>query len=170
MKKLSLVLLVVLGGCGPDVYVVSGPVGKPGANGHNSLVALVAGAPSCSNGGTTLLSGLDSNDSAVLDAGEVTFSADLCNGNDGAVGQDAPPTQFTPTGLVNPCGDAPGIYDEVFIKLANGTLIASFSDNANGNNTRFSVLTTGTYQTTDGDGCTFSVDGSGNITNESHQF
>lgn len=99
------------------------------------------------------------------------------NGNDGANGQDgingtdgadAPPTAYTPVALVNPCGDAAGIADEVFIQLANGQLIASYSANANGLNTRFAVLTPGTYVTTDGDNCQFTVNADGTLSNEHH--
>lgn len=60
--------------------------------------------------------------------------------------------------IVDPCGDAAGIFDEVFLRLSNGTLIASFSDSASGNNTRFSVIVDGVnYKTTDGSNCYFSV-------------
>lgn len=81
------------------------------------------------------------------------------------------------TGMVNPCGDNPSKYDEVFIKIYSPStnsyqLIASFSDNANGDNTRFSVLPVGgPYSTTDGDGCQFSVAADGfTIINENHHF
>lgn len=91
-------------------------------------------------------------------------------GQDGEDGDDAAPTPYTPVALVNPCGDAPGVYDEILIKLANGQLVASFSANANGNNTRFAVLTPGTYVTTDGDSCVFTVDSNGDITYENHHY
>lgn len=55
--------------------------------------------------------------------------------------------------IIDPCGDAAGIWDEVFLQLSDGTLLASFSDNAAGQNTRFSVLTNGNYVTTDGSNC-----------------
>jgi len=84
-----------------------------------------------------------------------TGSVLVLNGQDGT---DAPPTAYTVVGLVDPCGDKPGIYDEVFFRLHNGLLVASFSDNQNGLNTRFSVLTPGSYRTTDGSNCYFSVD------------
>lgn len=167
MKRLGAILLMLLVGCGYSVILTPGPKGPPGANGHNALVALVAGASSCSAGGTTILAGLDVNDSYTLQAAEVSSSAEICNGT---AGQNAPPTPFTPVALVNPCGDAPGIYDEIFVRLQNGTLIASFSDSASGNNTRFSILTAGTYQTTDGDHCVFTLDAAGNITSENHHY
>lgn len=91
-------------------------------------------------------------------------------GAQGPAGTPAPATPFTPVALVNPCGDNPSIRDEVFLRLSNGMLLASFSDNASGLNTRFILLTTGTYQTTDNDNCVFSVDVNGNIYNENHTF
>jgi hypothetical protein len=38
-------------------------------------------------------------------------------GPTGANGLDAPPTPYTPTALLNPCGDAPGVADEVLLQL-----------------------------------------------------
>jgi hypothetical protein len=111
-----------------------------------------------------MLSGLDLNDDLALAAEEVTSSAQICNGT------NAPTTPWTQISLLNPCGDAPGIYDEVLVRAQDGTIVASFSDNANGKNTRFSVLTAGTYQTTDGDNCVFSINSLGNITYESHNY
>lgn len=90
------------------------------------------------------------------------------DGQPGSTGPAAPPTAFTPTSIVNPCGDAPNVYDEVFIRLSNGMLIASFSDDVSGANTRFSLITAGSYMTTDGDHCYFSVDADGNLYDEHH--
>lgn len=90
------------------------------------------------------------------------------DGQDGAVGpagQNAPPTPYTPIGLENPCGDAPSVADEIFIRMANGDLIASYGT---GNSVRFAVLTPGNYVTTDGDNCTFTIAADGSIINESH--
>ena len=60
------------------------------------------------------------------------------------------------TRIVDPCGNGPG-YDEVFFRTSTNKLIASFSDNASGLNTRFSELVPGSFQTTDGTGCSFTV-------------
>lgn len=187
MKNLLVIfaLLMAFTACGrrhDGANGLNGTSGSNGVDGLNSLVAMASGAASCANGGVTVFSGLDANRNNVLDALEVTASADVCNGDDGTNGSngsngtngtngaDAPPTAFTPVALVNPCGDAPGIYDEIFLKLQNGTLIASFSANSSGLNTRFSVLTAGSYQTTDGDNCTFNLDAAGNISGENHHF
>jgi hypothetical protein len=60
--------------------------------------------------------------------------------------------------------EAANKYDEVFLRLSTGVILASFSDNANGLNTRFSVLTAGSYQTTDATGCRFNVNASNVVT------
>ena len=80
-------------------------------------------------------------------------------GIQGPVGPQGPAgsSTYSIVEIIDPCGDAPGKYDEVILKLANGQYLASFSDNASGLNTRFGILPTGTYQTTDGTGCTFSI-------------
>jgi hypothetical protein len=68
------------------------------------------------------------------------------------------------TQIIDPCGDAPGKVDEVLLRLSTGETLVSFSDNSSGLNTRFSVLSPGTYGTTDGTGCVFVLHGSGAVT------
>ncbi len=98
----------------------------------------------------------------------VLNGTDGIDGQDGKDGLDIQNYDFIPVGLVDPCGDKSGVYDEVFIRMANNTLVASFSNNANGDYTRLSVLVPGTYITTDGDNCTFTVSEEYDIVNESH--
>ena len=59
--------------------------------------------------------------------------------------------------ILDVCGDAPGIVDEIILQLSNGQLLASFSDTQAGINTRFSLLGDGSYTTTDGSNCQFTV-------------
>jgi chromosome segregation ATPase len=66
--------------------------------------------------------------------------------------------------VIDPCNDAPNKYDEVIFKMSNGTYVASFSDNASGLNTRFSILPVGQFSTTDGTGCVFRVNANGTLT------
>lgn len=63
--------------------------------------------------------------------------------------------------IVDPCGNHPTKIDEVFLKLSTGRIVSSFSDTAAGLNTRFSLLTDGSFSTTDGTGCSFTVSGGG---------
>ena len=84
-------------------------------------------------------------------------------GDQGETGPQGVPGEAAVVGVIDPCGDYPGVYDEVVLRLANGQLLSSFSDNANGKNTRFSILTQGSYTTTDGSNCHFTVTASGDI-------
>lgn len=177
--KLSLLAftLVACGNGKEPIFVIEkdGVAGKDGTNGFNSLVALVSSPVGgvCVAGGTEVLTGLDVNANGLIDAGDSNLqSSTICNGvagadgQDGSDGQDAAPTAFTPVALLDPCGDFAGTVDEVLLKLSNGTVLASFSDNANGKNTRFGILGAGSYQTTDGSGCFFSIDANGDMYNE----
>lgn len=65
--------------------------------------------------------------------------------------------------FVNPCGDTAGLVDEVLLRLSDGTILASYSDTYHGDNTRFAVVPTGAYVTTDGSNCHFSVQANGSI-------
>ncbi len=91
------------------------------------------------------------------------------DGQDGATGPEgspAPVNPYTILKIIDPCGDAPGIYDEVILRLGTGQLLSAFSDNVDGYNTRFSLLVPGSYQTTDGSNCHFSVGGDGVVTDQ----
>ena len=88
------------------------------------------------------------------------------DGTNGTNGTNAPVSQFSVVSVIDPCGDKPNVTDEVMLKLGNGSILASFSDNSNGKNTRFSLLTPGSYITTDGSKCFFTIDSSMNIKNE----
>lgn len=85
-------------------------------------------------------------------------------GDRGLNGADAPPTPYTVTGVLDPCGDAPGIQDEVLLRLANGQTIALFAANVNGDYSRLAILSPGTYSTTDGSGCVFTLHADGSVT------
>lgn len=69
--------------------------------------------------------------------------------------------------IKDPCG-AQGSNNEVFLKLSTGRYLASFSDNANGLNTRFTQLTDGNFGTTDGTNCKFTVSGGGTVISNEH--
>jgi hypothetical protein len=87
-------------------------------------------------------------------AGEDVLSTQiLCNGRDGS---DAPASPFVPVALIYLCGQTGG-FDEILIRLANGQVLASMSDKANGENTRLVALPDGDYQTTDGRKCNFTL-------------
>lgn len=132
--------------------------GKDGKNGES-----IKGDPGESIVGPAGKDGKN-GDSIVGPAGESIVGPMGPQGLPGADGVDAPITPFSNVTVVDPCGDAPTVVDEVLLKLGDGTVLASFSDNANGANTRFSLLNPGTYMTSDGSNCVFTVSNDGNIT------
>jgi len=192
MKKINMFLLSIflsfaLINCGKNGNNGSnGLNGKDGSNGINSHSAVFsttsASETQCPNGGTIFMIGIDTNDNQTLDTFDTNIQTMIvCNGLDGEKGEKgnkgdkgdtgntSPPAQFTPIAIIDPCGDASGIYDEVFLKLYDGSILASFSDTVDGKNTRFVLLKNGTYQTTDGDNCVFTLM-NGAITHENHHY
>jgi hypothetical protein len=85
------------------------------------------------------------------------------NGIDGKAGNNAVTSTYSISHVVDPCGDAPNIVDEVLLVLYNKQVLVSFSQNQSGLNTRLALLPAGTYTTTDGSNCTFTLDNQGNI-------
>lgn len=69
--------------------------------------------------------------------------------------------------IKDPCG-AQGSYNEVLLKLSNGKYLSSYSENSGGLNTRFAILADGTYRTTDGSGCYFTVSNGGTVISNEH--
>lgn len=158
-----------LSACGQEVFkseLIQGPKGEQGeqgergSDGASCQVTSVPVDVLTPNGGALITCG---STSVLLVNG--TPGAD---GQDGQDGADAPQTPYSITEVINPCGPSGG-QDEVLLKFANGTIVASFSDNGSALTTRLSILKAGSnYKTTDNDNCYFSVDSSGNIFNEHH--
>lgn len=65
--------------------------------------------------------------------------------------------------IIEPCGDVVGTLDEVLLRLSDGSILASVSDSQGGHNTRFSLLSPGAYQVTDGTKCQFIVTSTGEV-------
>lgn len=171
-----LLLAVLLSGCGRDTTTLTGPAGPMGPKGDDGIgcsavIVLPGGfAPyggsivTCGHSSVLIANGspgADGPDGADGHDGEDGEDghdgADGHNGADGHDGADAPPTAFTIVGMVDPCGTQ-GLWDEVFLLLANGKVIASLSDNSSGKNTRLWEVRDGVgLATTDNTGCTFSL-------------
>lgn len=163
----AILCIAALAACGSEVWIVKGPpgpegptgpqgpAGPQGPQGSGCSVVVVAPGGAAPYGGAQVTCGT----SSVL----LVNGAPGQDGQDGADGQDgsdAPPTAYSIASMINPCGDAAGVFDEVLLCLQNGTLIATVSANANGQNTRLAEVPTGSWQTTDGSGCNFTVSGS----------
>jgi hypothetical protein len=144
LKYLLLLGFTIFTACGPTP-------------GFNSIINIVTGAGNCPAGGYVLLSSLDTNRDGVVNDGDAEIKSNtVCNGNN-ATGV------FSSVEVLDPCGDAPGVYDEVLLRLSDGTVLVSFSANASGDNTRFALIGPGTYTTTDGSNCTFTLTSEGRL-------
>src|SRR5690349_1309035 len=102
MKYLSLLicLMISVAGCHGNV----GPRGLPGAPGADGQPGIEGPAGPQGEAGP---------------AGQ--------DGQDGVDGIDANVSPYLPVAVLNPCGAAAGIADEVLIVLANGQVLVSFS-------------------------------------------
>ncbi|MEQ1734384.1 MAG: hypothetical protein ABL940_11975, partial [Bacteroidia bacterium] len=72
----------------PSALGVTGPAGANGTNGKNSLLntSVEPAGANCANGGKKVESGIDTDNSGVLDAGEVTATNYVCDGLVGSNG------------------------------------------------------------------------------------
>jgi hypothetical protein len=73
-------------------------------------------------------------------------------GEQGVPGQDAVPSEFDNTEVIRPCPNSG--TKEVLLRFANGDLMAHYS---HGSHQYLTLLTPGTYVTTDGYNCRFTV-------------
>lgn len=151
MKTNLMILLMLFNGCGREIGIPGpkGDKGDPGLNGVSCTVNEVVSSNEYPNGGAVITCGAN----VVV----------VKNGADGDDGEDGQPGANAVIQLIDPCGDYPSVHDEVILRLSTNQLLASFSDNPNGKNTRFAVITPGSYQTTDGTNCNFTVDLNGNV-------
>ncbi|HVK60357.1 MAG TPA: hypothetical protein VM432_02355 [Bdellovibrionales bacterium] len=152
----------------------AGAAGAAGSNGYDMVFQTVAASPEqCPAGGSNILMALDTDRSGTYSAQDSNQQAiTLCNGQngtngqngqdgeDGEDGEDAILPAYAPVDVIYPCGNN-GSYPEALLRLSNGQVLASFSENANGKNTRFSFIPDGSYVTTDGRNCQFSLSTSG---------
>ncbi|MCX2718906.1 DUF7151 family protein [Lentiprolixibacter aurantiacus] len=74
----------------PGPQGIQGEKGDPGENGYNTVVTVVVIDPGqvCTNGGTEIFFGLDTNENGQLDENEIQGSTIVCNGEDGQDGTD----------------------------------------------------------------------------------
>ncbi len=158
----------------------TGLTGTAGSNGHGIVSKMLqADTVSCPTGGTTILMALDVSDSGIYsDRDPQQQSTTICNGTNGANGTNgtdgtngtnglnAQSPAYSAVDAIMPCGNTVS-NKEVLLRLANGDLLASVSDSANGFNTRFSFMVDGNYTDTDGSSCNFSVSTSADGTTRS---
>lgn len=122
-----------------------GPGGNPGPQGESGYSCSVQSAI-----GGALITCTDGTQAVIL------------NGQNGADGQDAPPTAYTVDHVVDPCGHQVS-YDEVLLVMSNGQILAHF---ASGSNQFLTLIPPGNYITTDGSGCYFTVESDMTVDNQ----
>lgn len=178
----NLVILVFLASCG-NHSGSDGKAGLPGSNGLDGLSLVVdvqvfsnSAGVTCNrtdifqdtnrdsiyspgdtyqNGFLVCDGAVGANGAAGRDGLNGSTGENGLDGLNGAPGLDANMT-YQVVEIIDPCGQQhPHGFDEVILKLGNGKYLASFSDNANGLNTRFGILPPGSYVTTDGTNCHF---------------
>lgn len=125
----------------------NGVDGADGADGGSCSVSQVSPGPVAPNGGAQVLC---ENGSSAL----------ILNGANGADGAPAPATPYAIAKVVTPCPSVPGSNKEVLLVMQNRSILASISEQSNGKNTRLALLSYGTYSTTDGRACTFTISSS----------
>lgn len=77
---------------------------------------------------------------------------------DGQDGTDAPAV-LSVSEIIDPCGKQAS-FDEVLLRLSDGSLLVHFS---NGSNQFLSLIGPGSYVTTDGTSCHFTVNADGSV-------
>jgi hypothetical protein len=155
-------LLLVACGRGPQgeqgVQGVTGATGPTGANGSSCTVQQANNGAiiSCTDGTSVLVlngrDGIDGTNGA--DGKDGVDGKDGTNGLNGTNGINALPTAYSIKEIIDPCGTTPNTYNEVLLRLENGTLVGYFEDGG----ARFlATISPGYYETTDKSKCKFTV-------------
>jgi hypothetical protein len=132
--------------------VCNGVQGANGSDGAGMVFETIAASPEqCGNGGALIMMAIDIDRSQSLTPADSSPQSILvCNG------VNAPLPRFSTVQAIQACGDSMA-YREVLLRLANGQVLGSFSDNPNGKMTRLAFLPDGTYINTDNSGCVFTL-------------
>ena len=137
-----------------------GDKGDSGTNGLSIVTVTVdATINQCVNGGTVLVIAQDAygdNLYRISDPNQQYII--ICNGEVGAQGQNGQNGMSPhPITFMAACGVNSSPWKEIFLCLDNGQVLASFSDNLSGLNTRLSFIGAGNYENSDNSGCIFNV-------------
>jgi hypothetical protein len=152
----KLLFLVIATGL---LVACSGPEdGKNGKNGsscsvqqaaNGAVVLCTDGTSAIISNGTNGLNGTDGQDGV-----DGTNGQNGTNGHDGLPGMDGRNGVDAVVEIIDPCGDNPGQFDEVLLRLSTGELLAYFES---GSNRFLSLIGNGSYSTTDSQHCHFTV-------------
>jgi len=132
--------------------ICNGTNGSNGQKGNGVAFAVVsASIEQCPTGGSTILMATDVGNTGVYDVMAANQqSMTICNG------QNATVPGYTPVEPIYACGNNVA-YKEVLLRLSNGQVLGSFSDNVEGRMTRLAFLPDGNFVNTDNSGCSFSL-------------
>lgn len=160
MKKFLVLCIVFLSGChnysanvgevlgctlagngcnSQGVAGTNGVDGTDGAAGSSCSVSTVASSPGVAPNGGARITCSDGTDALLLN------------------GTNAPSTPYTITQVVKPCPLVSGSFPEVLLVLQDRSILASATSNGSALTTRLALLTPGSYVTTDGRSCNFTV-------------
>lgn len=155
MKKLLIIVsMLMLSSCGKQVLTgPQGPPGTSGSDGQSCTVITVTAGPVAPNGGS-MLTCPDGSTSLVLN-GTNTVSTNNTTGTNGGT------VTFNLVQVIQPCSAASSPYKETLLGLQGGQLLAAFSDDSSGDNTRLAFIPNGSFIDTDSSGCNFTVTGDG---------
>lgn len=138
--------------------VCNGSNGTNGANGVDGIdgqgvafSVVNASVSVCPAGGSTIVMATDLGNTGIYDiAAPNQQSMTVCNGQNAAV------PAYTPVEPIMACGDSVA-YKEVLLRLSNGQVLGSFSNDTGGTMTRLAFLPDGNFMNTDNSGCNFSL-------------
>lgn len=130
----------------------NGTNGANGTNGNGVAFAVVsASVEQCPTGGSTILMATDVGNTGVYSVTAANQqSMTVCNG------QNASTPAYSPVEAIYACGENVP-YKEVLLRLNNGQVLGSFSNNTAGDMTRLAFLPDGNFMNTDNSGCQFSL-------------
>lgn len=136
----------------------NGADGKNGTDGTNgkdgvgvAFKVVAADLATCPAGGSTILMASDPTNSGVYDVTSANQQAmTICNG------QNEQEPSYTPVEPIMACGESVA-YKEVLLRLSNGQVLGSFSNDVGGTMTRLAFLPDGTFMNTDISACVFSL-------------
>jgi hypothetical protein len=136
---------------GTSSLILNGEKGKSCTTTKTSNGALIA----CEDGtSAVVLNGNDGNNGLNgSDGVNGVDGTNGTNGTDGRDGVDTSMTAYTVVEVIDPCGRQT-MFDEIMLRLANGQLMAVYADPSN---QFLTFVPPGTYMTTDGTKCIFTV-------------
>lgn len=152
MRLILVAAVLVLSACAPK----DGKDGGRGRDGSGcSVQQAMNGAIVICTDGTSALITNGVNGLNGTNGTDGTDGHDGNNGHDGLPGMDGRNGVDAIVEVIDPCGNNPNQFDEVILRLHDGSLLAYFE--GHGNDRFLSIIGNGSYRTTDAQQCYFTV-------------